>query len=325
MRNFIIAAILVSFAAPAFAASSPLLGNMIVTAERVWYDKPVLAPGYASLTVSKPYSQEAIASATADCTARGGVLNTCSAVCGLNGCFSTCALACEFPKVQQQKKASVAKNYTEAKADYGDTPKTSKGAPKTNEGKALKKEFDAAAAKYSALKRSENSERALVKKAVLEWEAFTPLNASQTAIKNTNLLLLTKTQDRLYEAAFMQKCGGGPLPSRLPKHYRPADPNALSIRCNPASDEMLVTFGAPYSKTYGSIKAYADGKWHTVNVGGSGGAWVDGGASAVITSVDRDITALAVYQCTPAGTSWKCGCTDSDCTTPRWQVAGIGR
>lgn len=324
MRNhLIVAAVIASIALPAFAASSPLLGNMIVTAERVWYDQPVLAPGFSSLITAKPYSQETIIAASSDCSSRGGVLNSCSAMCGLNGCFSTCALACEFPKVIERKQSATIRDYTHTKEKYDDVAKTSKGEPKTKEGIALKKDLFAASAKYADLQSSQESGRALVKKAIAEWQSYIPKVSSEVTLKSARLSELTKSQDALYQRAFSKQCEGGAIPAKLPKNYRIADTGVLSMGCNDAGDQILVRFGSSMAKTYATINVFSGGKWHSVKVGGAVNGWITGGTSAVIGGADDSITAIAVYQCIPRGAAWTCGCTDTACKSPKWQVVGV--
>lgn len=303
--------------------ASTLLGNSIVTPERVIYDQPQLAPGFLGLTIAKPYRDQAIAEAKADCSSRGGILNTCSAVCGLNGCFSTCSLACEMPKVIDARAKSTVRNYLRLTEKFDDVSKDSKGEPKTAEGQTLKRQLQSATEPYERLLKAQADERRLLQNAVAKWRAYVPKSEAERALVAKRLNEVAATQNRIFKNVFSTRCDTAVKRNLLRSKHRAADTEVLVVNCNDDGSELLVQFGESGAKTFSIIEVYADTKWQKVEVGGANGKWIDGNTSAIIHADGDAIEAIAAYQCTLTNGKWKCGCTDAACRSQKWQVVGI--
>jgi hypothetical protein len=81
--------------------------------------------------------------------------------------------------------------------------------------------------------------------------------------------------------------------------------------------------GTQYIYKYGYQRV--NGAWKQIQFTGSdmAGPWVVGAGSATLSPIPQGTegTVLA-YVCQYIQSSWKCGCSDHQCTAPRWQIQG---
>ena len=101
----------------------------------------------------------------------------------------------------------------------------------------------------------------------------------------------------------------------------------MNVGCNDSSITMTVGTGATNQYVY-NTGYFASGSWNPVTYQGTlvpnaNGMWLTGNVTATFQVPANELTdqhyALA-YTCTWTGTQWKCGCRDSACTTPSWQI-----
>ncbi len=96
-----------------------------------------------------------------------------------------------------------------------------------------------------------------------------------------------------------------------------------------ASVQVTVNLGNGSSQMYIYNQGYIwrGGAWQPVSLAagskGSSGSWRIGRASAVITTTAAELSSgfyVIAHICSWTGTAWKCGCRDSACATPYWQL-----
>lgn len=81
--------------------------------------------------------------------------------------------------------------------------------------------------------------------------------------------------------------------------------------------------GSPTQYIYKYGYQRIDGDWERLTYQGSQmkGPWIIGSASTRLDSDFEDTSGKFIaYICQKRDTGWKCGCSDTDCKTPKWQV-----
>ena len=105
----------------------------------------------------------------------------------------------------------------------------------------------------------------------------------------------------------------------------------MSVVCN--ANSASISIGAnstsQYIYRYGYI--WRNNAWQRIDLTGSvpayEGNWFRGNATATVSLTATELTQennLIAYICTWNGTAWRCGCRDSACTTPYWQLQRFG-
>ncbi|OGF43089.1 hypothetical protein A2303_04140 [Candidatus Falkowbacteria bacterium RIFOXYB2_FULL_47_14] len=105
----------------------------------------------------------------------------------------------------------------------------------------------------------------------------------------------------------------------------------MNVVCNTSSASVSVgnNSTSQYIYRYGYI--WRNNAWQRIDLTGSvpayEGNWFRGNATATVSLTATELTQennLIAYICTWNGTAWRCGCRDSACTTPYWQLQRFG-
>ena len=308
---------------------SGAITSKIVTDAHVLYEATATAQN--GFTTARLWSDATLTEAASDCSARNGALTTCSAACGLNGCFSNCVLACEFPEKQKEERDELIAQYTKLQSEIGTD--TSRGMlTARNSGKSereAKKELASLSERLKKMSSDLKSEIALLNRAALEWrEHGYGVNPIPGAAKQLSLIqtsLATKDTD-----AFSKNCGvlqnaGGAKGTVAIDRLSANGAALITARCDIFSDDVTVTFGTGESNQIIYEKAYAivKGKWQPITLSGEkSGEWLTGSAIASLTK-DKNLDGVAMYMCQNVSGTFKCGCQDASCVAPKWQTIAI--
>ena len=105
----------------------------------------------------------------------------------------------------------------------------------------------------------------------------------------------------------------------------------MNVVCNANSASVSIgnNSTSQYIYRYGYI--WRNNAWQRIDLTGSvpayEGNWFRGNATATVSLTATELTQennLIAYICTWNGTAWRCGCRDSACTTPYWQLQRFG-
>ena len=102
----------------------------------------------------------------------------------------------------------------------------------------------------------------------------------------------------------------------------------VSVLCNDTT--FTLTLGDGNQARYVYEKAYLWGgtSWQQVALNGASQGWIIGKAEQTIpypSGKANDANFIVGYICSWTGSAWKCGCKDSACTSPQWQLQGFSR
>ena len=105
----------------------------------------------------------------------------------------------------------------------------------------------------------------------------------------------------------------------------------INVSCeNTPVSVQVGTNNNQYVYRYGYI--WRNNAWQRVDFSGNtpvyDNVWFQGNAGASINLTTTELATknnLIAYVCTWTGSEWKCGCRDSSCTTPYWQIMQFGK
>ena len=108
----------------------------------------------------------------------------------------------------------------------------------------------------------------------------------------------------------------------------PSQETLIKAQCDDDSNSATLTVGnnSSYQYIYRKAYHYDDGAWQTLYLSPQGsqtGDWLIGQARIEIALSSSDIGVeqnIAVWICTWNGSDWQCGCRDSACASPYWQL-----
>jgi hypothetical protein len=299
------------WASTSIAQSAGPISNMIETPERVIYE--VLETPVGTKT-ARLWSDAALSSASADCKERKGVLNTCAAVCGLNGCFESCSLSCEFPEVIQERRADQLTPYRKAEREFGAVATALQGRPLTRAARVLKQEFEKQTTAATRVFEAALADLTLPLLAHTELLHTRSAVLPQSAVAN-RIALLEKTYRAALAERFTKRCETTPSLSAQ-KLGAPAATSELNIYCDRDSDALLVTAGSTTAlrSAFGTAKMLVGKKWQPLTLHGTKkGIWLTD-AHVLITPDQVRPSAIAVYVCTTTATP---------CPRGVWRTVGI--
>ena len=93
----------------------------------------------------------------------------------------------------------------------------------------------------------------------------------------------------------------------------------VRVYCDREEVRLEVGDGSPNIRVYQYAYERVGKKWQKITLSGTTTAhgWITGAAYRALTPVTRGY--VLVYFCQERGGTWKCGCTDIECTVPKWQ------
>jgi beta-glucanase (GH16 family) len=100
---------------------------------------------------------------------------------------------------------------------------------------------------------------------------------------------------------------------------------SLLLDASCTAGDVTIRAGASGLPTYVYKQGYkwAQGNWQPYAFSGSSpaGEWFAGSATARVAR-EKDYTLFVAYTCQYVNGAWKCGCADSICGAPKWQLQG---
>lgn len=314
--------------------------NTIVTKEMVIYEPLTGHVNPSSLKTARLWSDALLAETAKDCAARKGVLNTCASVCGLTGCFSSCSLACEFPNVINASREEIQSEYTKKASELEEisiksNPNILTGGSKNKVANELRDDLAGLAEKLGRIHVAARTEISLLEMAYAELRAWgygtTQVPGIAKRLGDINQSLTLKRDGRFKNCTAQTKEMMSTRATPAVNHFSTSSTPLITIECDTQTPDIFAVFGNGNAGDYVYEKGYVikNGKWERISFAGSSaqsGGWLSGAAQADIKlSMDDDVDGVAMYMCQNISGAWKCGCQDTACTKPKWQVMGLSR
>jgi len=158
----------------------------------------------------------------------------------------------------------------------------------------------------------------------------------RTLFFSTALFILTLLAVLVVPAAHAATCNqlssADSVPNGYGASYNVFKPGELlvSVLCTD-TNKIHITAGNNDQNTYVYNKGYRyeNGAWkqYTLSCGAGeavSGAWCVGNASASLNTPATGQNYLVAYTCQYRNSAWKCGCSDTTCATPKWQLQVFG-
>lgn len=97
-------------------------------------------------------------------------------------------------------------------------------------------------------------------------------------------------------------------------------------QCSGGNATVEVGSGKPEQYIYRSGYRWSGSQWQVINFSGSSAInndWFSRSATASAPLNAGSATYVAGYVCTWSGNTWRCGCRDTACSSPSWQLQGV--